>query len=1719
MKETKSTIEPITVKVICSKEIGTGFFISDMNILTAYHVIEEQSDEYKIKIEYNNQLFDATLVSFDFNLDVALIQVTDINSDIQQNTLEAVAYTPRLDETWETFGYPNGVGSRFKGAFLQREITKRWDYILSCDEVDEHFDFGGLSGSPIVASDKICAITLNQIENQLGVISLKKIESFLNNNGISLIQPFDKLDIPESLKDDVSTSSPNYDVFDEIDNAISKSNGWILLHGNPGCGKTTISATYTPDDENTFILGRYFLKVPQDKLSINQRASKKYLIDWFEELYYRTINESLPPVQDFDKKLDQISGWFDNLSRYLNLNQTIGIIVIDGLDELTHLNESALYDFMSIFPAKMPDNVKIILSCTSKAILPKHIKNELVPISEIQVTSLDLSQCENYIQENLRELELPYTVIQELAIKSEGHPLYLNYLISYIENEYTKESDSDEIQKWIKTIPNIEGNIINYYDNIWDKISTDDKLSIIITLSQTRGPVKEDNLVEMLPIEKRISFLSSIGVLRYLLDNYNGLYEIYHNSFKEYIVSKTTPIILSNINDNIIAFCEKKSESEYAIRNYIYNLSKGTDSINCIKCCTQEWADKCAKNDVDPEHVLTDIDIVVSLAIETQQTTEVIRLLLLIQRVAFRYDSVFAENAFELAETMLALKKPEAAYKYLVRENTILISELDSVYFLMLFYELGFIDYADSFLQLMTSRYKNSVSELMDSKKGISAKVFISQLNAFTLEANNGKKDWREHFGGLMSVLKKFADISKENNSMNDYEFFNSIRESGAAWSNSYFLKRVDRYVSIEELCDFNGFPVDKVGFKILAQALLNYEEVNTAFNFVGITNSYLKAVNDLKTCLKKYSFEYDQEELYLFTLSLIPYCDDSDLIRTLISKYDLNELDSNLRDGNGVDVDYSKLFHYINISIFRGYLDEKNEYPLFDSIYVRNTKWEEYIITIVQNIGFIKGKLYNAKSVGSAYDTIYKRILLVLDRIDFTFDERSHWERSYYVPESIFPIIYSNITSIYTEFFPDKFIDLFNHIENRAQQQQLSLYTEGYRKSLFEVVSALIKHETFKGYTIKLLDKLEEHIIIGVQNRWERTPELIRIVKFHALLNNSHKAQEVYQKMLDTSMGPSWYKEDQLALINKVMSFNGNSDMFISNYAALLNAASGEMTFQRYVRYEKESFIKSLLKQGKLSKAIEYFKFELLPSPTIIIQNAESFPIDMPRNGDGYILGANSIVEANGILSLLGTKDISPIFQYALSRIFIVNNDNFRYINYYAELHVGIINDLQKSDPNIISLVLKSITSDILNRNLNENERNEYLKIIQNGVSIEISEELSTSLKLNGYSWDYSKSSEIHEKKSKKETDIWSDASKFIEENAKNTTRQIIIQKALSAFEEGNVSVWTSNYSDTHSELRDVLKDYFESDNEIISSLSKFISQSGYVKWVVVDNLLWFLNGKLSSIQVDKIYALIEEHFKLLIRPDSDSGDKYNWLVDNDENNVTNEQLIVELMIWLLNHPSSDIREKTESSLLWLGKINHDIVVICLLNETIANRPTISTTTCSYILKQLSEENPEIIINTLSRNNELIEKIKNISHFTIYKNYIDLSINLNRKGYTELYIKLKDRIPQTIVLTGSVIVDEPFLTPIEVEIDLLDELGILDKNFCIALKKNVIEFCYPLSPENFVRADRYVDRSFYDNGVINRSYPELLLHALNCAIMTRVSIDNISDIFNIINK
>jgi len=1423
---------------------------------------------------------------------------------------------------------------------------------LNCSSVQSEYDYGGLSGSPIVASNKICAITLVQQSNKLGCISIKKIEKFLKENGIEVNQPFDNIAIPDGLKREVMDSNPNFAVFDHIDTMLEENTGWILLNGSPGCGKTTISATYVPDNDIYYVVGRYFLKVPQDNLSATIRGSKRNFLEWIEELVYRTIGETLPAQKNWEEKEKDVPNLLNQLSCYFESIDKVGIIIIDGLDEIIIHGTSALFEFLGVIPFSLPASLRVIISCTSKDILPFQIKEIISSEQEIRVEPLDLAQCERYIHQKVNDIKLPYAFVQELARKSEGHPLYLNYLINYVLNEYSASDDEEQFQMWVQTIPVISGNIVNYYISIWDKINQNEiTLAIISTLSQMRGSTKEEDLIQMLAEDYQLSFYTQIKSLLYLLNYSDKEYEIYHSSFKDFVISNISAHIIESINDKIVTFCEANENNNYSIWNYLYHLSKCSFKIRCIEQCTQKWADRCASMNVDPELVLIDIKNSTSIAIDAEQTTEVIRLLLLSQRIEFRYDSVFAENAFELAEAMIALGKPNAAFKYLVRGNTILTTESDSIYFLQLFYENGYSDFAHILYENICAKSRENYNA--DS---FSTQTFLTQLYAQTLLCNEGKLGL-ERFKHLMKSLYEFEQSLNNKDDNELYQSIRMIREYGVADNNAFVLRRYNQYRPIEQLIHLSTHPVDKIHFKTLALSLLKYDELNNAFNYIGKNESHIQAVDDLISCLQKYKFEYTLEELDIILLSIVPDCRVSKVVIDLIKQYNIPFNKLKLREENGVDVDFKELLHNFNQHMFRGYVDEDNLYPSVSGIMYRQKQWENYLVSIIENIAFIQGKLYRYRADGNTeIGSIYNRLQEILIIIDFSFDERSHWDRSYYIPENVFPYIYSQISHIYIDFFQNKITDFISILKRRAENQ-LCLYTEGFRRSLFDIIDLLAKNMDFRGETSELLNILEQHILTGVQNRWERTPELIRLVKYYGLIDNRDKALDVFQKMLDTSMGPSWYKEDQLQLINRIVRIGENQkhEQYYRNYASLFDLASGEMTFQRYVRYEKEKFIGSLVKQGQLCSAIEYFKFETLPSSSRVIQNAESNPIDMPRKGDGYILGAKNIVEANGILELLEIeKNASPFTRWALSEIFLINDDNFRYISSFAEVHAKLLNEIEKTEPKKIDAILERLANHLTTKKLEESDRVSYLKHIQDNTSESIVKKIQGYLLKQNFSWNIQHSKDETQNKYLETRDVFDDACEFYEKNSTNTTRDTVLKKLMVPFEQSRIGIWFVNYSRKHSLLKEYLKKYFKTDKEALKVLKSVSLNSSFEKWVIVSQILWFIENNINDNQIEHLHSIVSEHFSLLIRPEENSSKKYEWLELNRDA-YPSDQKIIELIIWLLNHPSFSIREKADDVLLWLSRMNQEFVIKSLINESTSdsitpNVPVISLTNVPVI-------------------------------------------------------------------------------------------------------------------------------------------------------------------------
>ena len=423
-------------------------------------------DSNSIDIYINTQQLKATIDTYNESADIALLALTD-SLDVESIVLESTVL--RINKNWQTYGFPatNQFDlTRFTGKVYQWSEDKRYDYILSCEEIDSNYNYDGLSGAPVFYNDKICGVILQQIGQNLGVISVKKIEQFLLLNNIEISYPYDNIALPDSIKQIAIHSIPNYDVFDKLDLVLNTEDNWVLMSGNPGSGKTILSATYEPKDKSHIVLGRYFLKIPQDTLSPIIRGTIKNWVDWFEELTFRTLGQLLPEEKTWQEKIKDVPTYMEKLSMYFKSKNQVAVIIIDGLDEIRS-NNNSISDFLGIFPGKIPYNIKFIISCIDESILPSYILESIIEDRKVVVNNLKQVQCEEFVKNELR-FQISYDTIQTIANKSEGYPLYLNYLVNYININYDEALNG--FSQWIDTIPTISGNINNYYNSIWSNI-------------------------------------------------------------------------------------------------------------------------------------------------------------------------------------------------------------------------------------------------------------------------------------------------------------------------------------------------------------------------------------------------------------------------------------------------------------------------------------------------------------------------------------------------------------------------------------------------------------------------------------------------------------------------------------------------------------------------------------------------------------------------------------------------------------------------------------------------------------------------------------------------------------------------------------------------------------------------------------------------------------------------------------------------------------------------------------------------------------------------------------------------------------------------------------------------------------------------------------------------------------------------------------------------
>jgi hypothetical protein len=1744
-------LERATVRIVCGQERGSGFFIREDLVMTARHVVLDFIDEKKpIEIEVLNtegkdiSRFAGELVGEDFNLDVAVVKLQD--HPPEDHSLPLYAYKVRYDEAWETFGYSAAqlsVGSRYYGKVIKTNSRQVFDIEIGSDDVKKGHDHSGLSGSAMVVNGKVVGVIISQLLNdQLGVISITKLKYFLNNLDIQINEPRSFDEIPESLVEEIKKAISNDATLQDLEEMLSEGGGrFFLLYGTPGSGKTILAASFQPNPEAIEIVGRYFVRLPKDSRPLSVRISNESLLQWFEFTISNKLSGAPPPKSDLNmnQRIERLSGWLQALNQHYLKIQRTGIVIIDGLDDVRKDKQPSIDDFLSIIPENLPSNIAVLLSCTTAEILPAWIKSRLKKEQMIRVGSLDQRQCEAFVATELRKKGIEFTFLQikRVAERSEGHPLYLHYLVGYL----TETDAHEDIDKWLDNIPLIGGDIRAYYEEVWDtSIANDsDKVCIALTVSQLRQPVNQETIMQMLSVAVRQSFLSKFQGLKRLFKSDDDI-EVDHSSFATFLEEKGV-LMIKDVHDNIFSYCQNHAETTYAITNCLFHQLKSSDPKPAIKKCNQLWADKCALISVEPGLIISDIKQVETLCIDQGEVVDLLRIKLLLQRIRFRYNQILAENAHLLADALISLEKPKDAIKYLLRDSFLLIRNDEALYFLQKFYEAGAFNEANVLMDAIRTKCNAAYDNISESHS-IHYNTFILHLNSITLSTNKDFKGAVEEFHHHMRVLKKLGEYDAGGEEQK--HGISKLREYLSTWHAAYVIWRYDLYASPEKTSKMMQLTMDQQWARMYSMVLIQHKQFQDDADIAETARpKYSQLLHDIEDLIQNYGFE--ETDAGILTQALLTESKRSDIVAPIVLKYlkDINLPDS-IREKNGVDPAFDKITAICDHELYRGYIDEKDEYPVVPKRGKNNCDY--YLISLLRLAGFILGKAYRSKANDSPDDimAIETRIDTLINQMDFTLAERISWDRSYALPEAVLPEVFTRILRFVIEFKKDKVQSIIDRIITKSTDQ-LGLYTEGFGKCLYSLADMISRYEDQKESSYKLIKALDSQIDMAIQNRLERAPALLYIVRLYNRIGNREKAWQAYQRMLDTSMGPSWYKEDQVTLMNTGLGLKniGETSLhYFRDFAECLKFASGEMTFQRFVKYEKEEFVGSLAQCGYVDKAIEYFKFEILPDPSNVIDNVESSKVDAPRKGEGYVLGAYEINEAHGIIELISGTDADPIVLWSLAEIFVANDDTGRHLSSFAEIQGKLLNKLHSSSSPFLQEIQSMLSELVLSEKMTA-YREKYLASLRTALCEDDFNILQGNLLKQGIMYgllDADKEEKVIGKESKVQDEDFDDFSlfgagklsnlkKIPEINARALTelnldnkeraREILVE-GLEMLYQGKSDIWMGkSLSHDVGQLFDILCGICTPEL-FVQTLKNFIVNHYTNDWRVANSLIKMIAGKLDAKKVELILEAIKEHIHLMIRPDEKAFQRYSWIEKPSSVVIDQNNELSKLMIWLLNHPYDTTKKRAAKSIQKLAKLDPTKIIPLLIREALDQKPIVSSELSAFVLTKIARDAPHSVWETIKGNFTLQAEIVSIKHFMIRQYFMETLMLLDGIADTELrelHRSLADTIPKSIILQGKITLNERYLIPVKRIVDALNELLILTELFREELIRMISQNCAPLSMLDQVRADMYVRRSFFDEDVQIGRYQYLLHHAINYCVTPRVDVNNLEEVEDIL--
>lgn len=414
----------------------------------------------------------------------------------------------------------------------------------------------------------------------------------------------------------------NQALFSQLDAALeSLPGGHMLVEGVPGAGKSTALTKYFA--ANPSVKFAYYCFIPDDVSGTDLRLKG----DYFLKSLCVAIEANFPklelPVRYSDKYEDRLSLYIERLGR---LNERI-VLMIDGLDHVDRQQAHVTDPLTNHIFSTLPENVFFIISSQYIEALPLPIRAviEAEPKRRLVIDRFDIGKVRAYVEK--KGLVVTDHILSLLHVKSEGIPLYLYYITSQLEGIPPRRQED-----FIASLPVLAGGRIDtYHELLYLQIAEDETLVWMLALLAGRREYTTVEILQALLAQagKSVDVLQLSRKLKrykYLLKERDAVsYSLFHNSFRELILSKTRDL-KAVINEALIGYYRQDPFEAEAFRNYFFHLFEMGRYNEIMLLVSDRWITISWSRYRSLEAITKNLNIAWQAAAEARNVSEFVRI-------------------------------------------------------------------------------------------------------------------------------------------------------------------------------------------------------------------------------------------------------------------------------------------------------------------------------------------------------------------------------------------------------------------------------------------------------------------------------------------------------------------------------------------------------------------------------------------------------------------------------------------------------------------------------------------------------------------------------------------------------------------------------------------------------------------------------------------------------------------------------------------------------------------------------------------------------------------------------------------------------------------------------------------------------------------------------------------------------------------------------------